>query len=236
MNCILSRAPIILHILRCSWHFLNWPLGRCSTEGKLRNSCGDTACSERPWSWYMWCGDEVIIRSFVLFLTCVGAMWSVLSQTQTLASLVRKFRLVNCENSLLVQAECVLQQININEATVCVVNGFFTKHTHVCKRSAFVHAFPPTHLHSVHLLHTHTYNILPGFESICGSAQSPLHKLFVTNERVRGLLLWWSSEKIQLCQLEQHWHLILYTVSLALFLPTLHTYTRTYSAQRLWMD
>ena len=68
MNCILSRAPIILHILRCSWHFLNWPLGRCSTEGKLRNSCGDTACSERPWSWYMWCGDEVIIRSFVLFL------------------------------------------------------------------------------------------------------------------------------------------------------------------------
>lgn len=90
---------------------------------------------------------------------------------------------------------------------------------------------------------THTYNILPGFESICGPAQSPLHKLFVTNERARGLLLWWSSERIQLYQWErrkQHWRLkalILYvfliltpkTCTLSLFPPKQQTYTRTYT-------
>lgn len=79
-----------------------------------------------------------------------------------------------------------------------------------------------THAHTALVLtdahHAHTYNILPGFESICGSTQSPLHKLFVTIEWARRLLLWWSSERTQLCQWElrkQHWRLkalILYTV------------------------
>lgn len=57
-----------------------------------------------------------------------------------------------------------------------------------------------THTHTQTPI-THTYNILPGLESICGPAQSPLHKLFVINERAWGLLLRWSSKKTQLRQL-----------------------------------
>lgn len=54
------------------------------------------------------------------------------------------------------------------------------------------HKHPHT---NTHLLAVHTYNILPCFECICGPAQRPLHELFVINERARGLLLQWSSER-----------------------------------------
>lgn len=70
-------------------------------------------------------------------------------------------------------------------------NHTFNIHPHL------VPAHTHTHTAGTHARHTHTYNILPCFESICGSAQSPLHKLFVTTERARGLLLWWLSEKTQ---------------------------------------
>lgn len=53
------------------------------------------------------------------------------------------------------------------------------------------HKHPHTNTH----LLTHTYNILPCFECIRGPAQRPLHELFVINERARGLLLQWSSER-----------------------------------------
>lgn len=100
----------------------------------------------------------------------------------------------------------------------------------------------PAHTHTPLVLTpvTHTYNILPCFESICGSAQSPLHKLFVTTERARGLLLWWLSEKTQKTTLMS---LSSYTVyglnltpkaqTLRLFQPTKNTYAHT---QPLWMD
>lgn len=78
------------------------------------------------------------------------------------------------------------------------------------------------HTTGAHVHHTHTYNILPCFESIRGSAQSPLHELFVINERARWLLLWWLSERTQLCHRElrkQHQLLVNTVCALFIWLP-----------------
>lgn len=132
----------------------------------------------------------------------------------------------------------------MNEATACAAHGFYQSHTFdVHSHHVPAHAHRNTHSHS------HTYNILPCFESICGSAQSPLHELFVTNERARGLLLWWLSERTQLCQWElrkQHWRLkalILYAFLIFwlpkhirfLFLSPHKTHTRAHIMLQ-WMD
>lgn len=72
----------------------------------------------------------------------------------------------------------------------------------IVSHHTLAHTPKPRHTAGTCTHHTHTYNILPCFESICGSAQSPLHKLFVINERARGLLLWWLPERTQLHQWE----------------------------------
>ena len=78
------------------------------------------------------------------------------------------------------------------------------------------------HTAGAHALLTHTYNILPCFESIRGSPESPLHELFVINERARWLLLWWLSERTQLCHRElrkQHQLLVNTVCALFIWLP-----------------
>lgn len=113
-------------------------------------------------------------------------------------------------------------------------NHTFNIHPHL------VPAHTHTHTAGTHARHTHTYNILPCFESICGSAQSPLHKLFVTTERARGLLLWWLSEKTQKTARTSLSSYTVYGLNLTpktqtppLFQLTKNTYAHT---QPLWMD
>lgn len=177
---------------------------RCSV-GEALKQLEDTASHNKPQSWYMWCGmksSSLIIRPDS---TRVRTMWSILSQSQTLASFVRMFCLINCDKQ---SPECVKQQLSLRLLPVLYMA--VTNHTHPQHSFMLYSKCTParphrnTHTLAWHSLTpiTHTYNILPCFESICGSTQSPLHKLFVINERARRLLLWWSSERIKLCQWE----------------------------------
>lgn len=78
-----SPAP---SAFRCLWHFVNWPLVRCSGGGgKPWNSCRPPAKPRADTCDAGW--SHCLLRSFVSIIH-VSVMWSIPSQPQTLASFV----------------------------------------------------------------------------------------------------------------------------------------------------
>lgn len=188
MNAILSSASLL--IIRCLWHFENWPLRDARWGSPLETAAGNSERQGKPqaescdvgWSHHR-------LRSFVSL--CRSHVINTEPTTQTLASFMGTARLVNCDE----------RSINFSRWRQCLCRKSSAETRILSIHSDVSHTETHTGAHP-RAPSSHTYNILPGFESICGSAQSPLHKFFVTNERAWGLLLWWWSERTQLCQLE----------------------------------